>query len=296
MWYKVSQRPDRVTLWARCHTIGCSYLVRVALGDILRDCFKKHRGILQSLQPDKGLCSKAHFPSSLLLSSLSQKLGYSLKAEGNFPSGSTGVNVPTLRLNSHTVAQWSDRDRALLFFFSSFFFVSGKHQWGEWICMSGRLCQWAHWEGWVSGWSRRKQPSKCTVNNQSIRDYYRHTNPNQICPESFFWIFLFQTLCVFVFTRVCALRLGCFAAPHRLHTTLPQCGWEGFCEITRCRLFWCVISFLSGVLDLLRGGAGSRSSVVLLGEFTVSPSNLASLFTDSSRVRLFRESRSQIPS
>lgn len=43
-------------------------------------------------------------------------------------------------------------------------------------------------------------------------------------------------------------------------------------------------TFLSGVLDLHRGGAGSRSSVVLLGEFPGFPSNLACLFTDTSRL------------
>lgn len=96
------------------------------------------------------------------------------------------------------------KQRTLLLFFS--FFFSGKHQWGQWICMSGRLCQWAHWEGWASGWSRGKQPSKCTVNNQSIRGYYRHTNFTPISPKSpsnrcFQPFFI---LCVCVRARVCA--------------------------------------------------------------------------------------------
>lgn len=29
--------------------------------------------------------------------------------------------------------------------------VAGKHQWGCQICMSGCLCQWAHWEGCLAG-------------------------------------------------------------------------------------------------------------------------------------------------
>lgn len=107
--------------------------------------------------------------------------------------------------------------------------------------MSGRLCQWAHWEGWVSGWSRGKQPSKCTVNNQSIRDYYTDSteiSPPSRNPESVpFWgnIALIarirQTPCFFNFLKkivpaclcvcVCVCRLrrpGCFAAPRRLHS------------------------------------------------------------------------------
>lgn len=83
--------------------------------------------------------------------------------------------------------------------------------------MSGRLCQWAHWEGWVSGWSRGKQPSKCTVNNQSIRDYYTDSteiSPPSRNPESVpFWenIALIarirQTPCFFNFLKKLCLRV-----------------------------------------------------------------------------------------
>lgn len=39
-------------------------------------------------------------------------------------------------------------------------FFSGKHQWGRSICMSGRLCQWAHWEGWLAGGASPTRPGK----------------------------------------------------------------------------------------------------------------------------------------
>lgn len=92
---------------------------------------------------------------------------------------------------------------------------------------------------------------------------------------------------VYVCVRVCVgyadqvvLRLHVASTP-----SLWYCGWRGdFCEITHSAWFsYRANLFVSEVLDLHRGGgAGSRSSVVLLGEFTGFASNLASRFTDTS--------------
>ncbi len=93
-------------------------------------------------------------------------------------------------------------------------------------------------------------------------------------------------MCVCVRVCVCGdqvdLRLH-IASTHRFHSADEEdFFWRNYqLQITLvCNIF------LSGVLDLHRGGAGSRSAVVLLGELTGFPSNPASLFTDTSRVIL----------
>lgn len=58
-------------------------------------------------------------------------------------------------------------------------FLSGKHQWEGWICMSGRVCQWAHWEGWASGWSWGSSP----VSAQSTTTASHVHTRTDVCPE-----------------------------------------------------------------------------------------------------------------
>lgn len=70
---------------------------------------------------------------------------------------------------------------------------------------------------------------------------------------------------------LCCLHRG-VSPPHTpLHTSFTFGSQCGFCEIGPFRLLCRVILFLSRVLDRLRGGAQSRSSVVLVGEFTAFP-------------------------
>lgn len=159
--------------------------------------------------------------------------------------------------------------------------------------MSGRLCQWAHWEGWVSGWSRGSSP----VSAQSTSKASEGTTDTPIRPEISLKSLFLKTFFYFessvhsrarthVFVCVCAQKTGlnwsrqiAFIAVF-LTVRMRKILWNCRAQV----LLVCDIYIsVAQVLDLHRGGAGSRSTVVLLGEFTGFPSNLASLFTDTSR-------------
>ena len=205
----------------------------------------------------------------------------------------SGVTHPH---SSSDTARWrsgaTETEPCWVFFFFFFTPFSGKHQWGECICMSGRLCQWAHWEGWVSGWSRGKQPSKCTVNNQSIRDYYRFTNFTEIYLESLLWTCFFffliiwnRVLCACVRMRV--QRPGWFCGSTSPPYIAPRSAdEEDFVTFNTLRsVFLCVTRLLPRGPGFTQRRSGEPIIRRSLGwVHWISRSNLASTFADTSRV------------
>lgn len=163
-------------------------------------------------------------------------------------------------------------------------FFPGKHQWEEWICMSGRLCQWVHWEGWVSGWSRGSSPvsAQSTTKASEITTDTSFYPTSDLKPTFLFWFPCVRSDLCWIPLYSCVgecvradqvdLRLN-IASTHRLHS-----ADEDLVKLEIADYSLLQYTLWSAVLDLQRGGEGSRSSVVLLGELSRLPFYLTFLF------------------
>lgn len=141
--------------------------------------------------------------------------------------------------SQQSTARWRsgapDTERCALFLFWKN--INGKSEFAcPAVCANGRTGK-AGLAGGVGGRSpvSAQSTTKASENTTETPVWRKSPLKRRVGPFFFFFVcksevgsLFYLYLCV----CVCAHRPGWFAAPHRLHTSLSQCGWRRFCEIT----------------------------------------------------------------